>query len=55
MSRNSTQVRVLIKDLPDLKNIKNEISKKWGRKASYPDVIRFLIKEYQRNYPGGKT
>lgn len=52
MAKTSTHIRVMVKDLVELKSIKDRLSKEWERKASYPDAIRFLIREYQRNYGG---
>lgn len=39
------------KDLPALKNIKDQLSEKWERKASYPDAIHFLIRVLEIHHP----
>lgn len=49
--KTSTHIRVMSKDLPALKNIKDRLSAKWERKASYPDAIHFLIRVLEIHHP----
>lgn len=49
--KTSTHIRVTIKDRIVLKNIKDRLSEKWERKASYPDAIHFLIRVLEIHHP----